>query len=204
LEAGNTGVSTAGVSIAVIDHFDSFTYTVAYYLEASGAQTQVLASNAVTADTLSSRQFAGVVISPGPGKAEHATRSLEIVRNLDVPILGVCLGHQVIAVAAGASVVPAPRIIHGKTSTIAHDGVGVFAGLRPTFEAMRYHSWVVDERTLPPELVVSAYCEGDVVMGIRHRSKPIEGIQFHPESFQTQEGLRLLENFVDLCRRRLL
>ena len=184
--------------ILLIDNYDSFTYNLVQALGSLGAQVETLRNDAVTPEELEARSPERIVISPGPCTPRESGISNRVIRRFAgrVPILGVCLGHQCIAHAFGAQVVRAARPMHGKTSEISHDGEGVFAGLPNPFTAMRYHSLVVDERTLPAEFAVSARTSDGEVMGFRHREWPLEGVQFHPESYRTEAGAALLRNFL--------
>jgi anthranilate synthase component II len=185
--------------IAVIDNYDSFTYNLVQYLSELGARPAVYRNDKVTVDEL--RQHRGLVISPGPGDPAEAGISTEAVKRLSgqLPILGVCLGHQCLAEAFGAEVVRG-RPVHGKTSLVHHDGSAPFAGLPDPFSATRYHSLVVDRSSLPDELAVSAWTDDGVVMGLRHREHPTYGVQFHPESILTPEGKRILATFLERCK----
>jgi anthranilate synthase/aminodeoxychorismate synthase-like glutamine amidotransferase len=187
--------------VLVIDNYDSFTYNLVQYLGELGAQVVVRRNDQASIDELKAIGHARVVISPGPGRPEHAGVSLDVIKEFGprMPLLGVCLGHQAIGLAFGGEVVRAPLPIHGKTSAVEHAGTGVFAGLTPAFQAGRYHSLVVNERTLPGELEVIARTKEDgLVMGLRHRAMPIHGVQFHPESVLTNEGRRILRNFLEM------
>ena len=186
--------------VLVIDNYDSFTYNLVQYLGELGAQVIVRRNDEAGIDQLRALGQDRVVISPGPGRPEHAGVSLEAIREFGprMPLLGVCLGHQAIGLAFGGEVVRAPMPIHGKTSPVEHDAKGVFAGLSASFQAGRYHSLVVDERTLPADLEVAARTRDGIVMGVRHRALPIHGVQFHPESVLTTEGRRILRNFLEL------
>ena len=189
--------------VLVIDNFDSFTYNLVQYLGELGATPVVYRNNATSAGEIEALAPERIVISPGPGRPEDAGISSEVIRVFAprVPILGVCLGHQAIGQAFGAAVVRAPRPVHGKTSTIEHDGRGVFAGLRGTFAAGRYHSLAVSDDAWPVELEVAARAAEDgVVMALRHRAWPAHGVQFHPESVLTGEGRHLLRNFLAIPR----
>ncbi len=184
--------------ILVIDNYDSFTYNLVQYLGELGATLQVARNDALDVDAVARLAPERIVISPGPGNPDQAGVSLEVIRRLGptTPILGVCLGHQAIGQAFGATVARARTQMHGKTSAIRHDGRGVFAGLSNPFVATRYHSLVVLPDTVPADLEVTAQAEDGEVMGLRHRGYPVEGVQFHPESILTVEGKRLLANFL--------
>jgi len=184
--------------ILVIDNYDSFTYNLVQYLGELGADLEVVRNDTHDVDAIVRMAPARIVISPGPGNPDQAGVSLEVIRRLGptTPLLGVCLGHQSIGQAFGATVSRASVQMHGKTSQISHDGRGVFAGLSNPFVATRYHSLVVLPETVPADLEVTARSEDGTVMGLRHRRFPIEGVQFHPESILTVEGKRLLANFL--------
>ena len=185
--------------VAVVDNYDSFVYNLVQYLGELGAEPIVHRHDQVTLDELVALAPDAVLISPGPGRPDDAGISNDAIRvfgERGVPVLGVCLGHQCIGQLYGGSVVRAPRVMHGKTSQIAHDGRGVFAGLASPFTATRYHSLVVDRDSVPDALVVSAESEDGLVMGLRHRELPVEGVQFHPESILTESGHDLLRNFL--------
>ena len=184
--------------ILVLDNYDSFTYNLVQYLEELGATVEVYRNDAISVDRLRALRPRALVISPGPGTPDQAGVTLEAVRRLSgaMPILGVCLGHQAIGRAFGGRIVRAPTLMHGKTSRIHHDGRTVYAGLPNPFEATRYHSLVVDETSVPEVLEISARTEDGVIMGLRHRTHPTEGVQFHPESILTPDGKALLGNFL--------
>jgi anthranilate synthase/aminodeoxychorismate synthase-like glutamine amidotransferase len=182
--------------ILLVDNYDSFTYNLYQYLGELGAAIRVVRNDAVSVREALASSFEGIVISPGPGLPKDAGISLDLVRAVrDVPVLGVCLGHQAIGQAFGGEVARAAPM-HGKTSIVHHDGQGVFSGLPNPFVATRYHSLVVKRDTLPSCLQLSAWTEDGVVMGLRHRNLPIDGVQFHPESFLTTVGKDLLRNFL--------
>jgi anthranilate synthase/aminodeoxychorismate synthase-like glutamine amidotransferase len=186
--------------VLVIDNYDSFTYNLVQYLGELGAVVQVMRNDAVTLDEVASAKPARIVISPGPGRPEQAGVTMDVIRRFGsaTPILGVCLGHQAIGAVFGGAVVRAGVPMHGKTSTIEHDGRGVFSGIATPFVASRYHSLVVAEEGLPADLEVSARTQDDaVIMGLRHRSWPVHGVQFHPESILTGEGHSILRNFLE-------
>lgn len=187
--------------VLVLDNYDSFTFNLVQYLGELGADPVVIRNDAMAPDQAAAEyRPERLVVSPGPGRPEDAGLSVEYVRAFGarIPTLGVCLGHQAVAVAYGGSVGPAPEPRHGKTSEISHDGAGVFRDLADPLVATRYHSLAVV--ALPDELEVSATSEEGVVQGIRHRNHPVEGVQFHPESIMTAEGKRLLANFLDVRR----
>jgi anthranilate synthase component 2 len=185
--------------IIMIDNYDSFTYNLVQYLEQIGTLVKVVRNDAASISDLISWDPTGVVISPGPGRPENAGLSLPVVKYFSgkIPILGVCLGHQAIAAAFGGKVVSAKRLMHGKTSMIHSDGRMLYQGIRNPFEAMRYHSLAVSREDFPECLEISSEADDGEIMGIRHRSHPTEGIQFHPESIMTRVGKRLLRNFLN-------
>ena len=184
--------------ILVIDNYDSFTYNLVQYLGELGAELRVVRNDAIDTDGVAALAPERIVISPGPGTPDDAGVSLDLIRRFGerIPILGVCLGHQAIGQAFGATVARAKTQMHGKTSDIRHDGRGVFAGLSNPFTATRYHSLVILPDTVPADLEVTARAEDGEIMGVRHRRWPVEGVQFHPESILTVEGKRLLGNFL--------
>jgi anthranilate synthase/aminodeoxychorismate synthase-like glutamine amidotransferase len=185
--------------VCVIDNYDSFTYNLVQYLGELGAEVKVMRNDAVSLDDIARVNPDRIVISPGPGRPEDAGITMDVIKRFGqkTPILGVCLGHQAIGAVFGGSVVRASVPMHGKTSTIEHDSRGVFAGITEPFIASRYHSLVVAEKGLPPDLEVSARTKDEgTIMGLRHRQWPIHGVQFHPESILTNEGHRILRNFL--------
>ncbi len=186
--------------ILLLDNYDSFTYNLYQYLGELGATVRVARNDEMGAEEALGLGPQAVVISPGPGNPDQAGISLDLIRGCTgrVPLLGVCLGHQALGQAFGGVVVRAPRLMHGKTSEIHHDGRTVFAGLPRPFTATRYHSLVVDRGSVPACLEVSAWTDDGVVMGLRHREYPLEGVQFHPESILTTSGKDLLRNFLQL------
>ncbi len=190
--------------IGVIDNYDSFTYNLVQYLGTLGAELEVWRNDAVTADALQAKPLEGLVISPGPGEPRDAGVSEPAIRTLAgaVPVLGVCLGHQALAEVFGGRVVRAPKLMHGKTSPVLHRGRGIFAGLDNPFEATRYHSLIVERDSLPDSLEVVAWTPEGEIMGLKHQAHETWGVQFHPESVLTRQGLRLIENFLTLCRQQ--
>ena len=184
----------------LIDNYDSFTYNLYQYLSELGAEVVVHRNDQLTVEECEALAPERVVISPGPGRPSGAGLSTEIVRRFagKAPVLGVCLGHQCICEAFDGEIVGAGEIKHGKTSTISHDGQGVFAGLPDPFTAVRYHSLAADPPSLPESLTVSARSESGVIMGLRHKRYTVEGVQFHPESIATEHGKALLQNFLDI------
>lgn len=186
--------------ILVIDNYDSFTFNLVQYLGEMGKELKVFRNDAITLAEIESLAPQSIVISPGPGRPENSGIILQTIREFSgkIPILGVCLGHQAIGAAFGGDVVSAPKIMHGKTSDIFHDGRTIFKGLPTPFRATRYHSLVVSPENLPDCLEVSAKTEDGVIMGLRHREMTVEGVQFHPESILTETGKKLLSNFVNL------
>jgi anthranilate synthase component 2 len=187
--------------LLLLDNYDSFTWNLAHYLEELGATVEVRLNDEIDTAWVAGRDYEAVVVSPGPGRPEEAGISRSLVESLgpDTPLLGVCLGHQALAQAFGARIVGAPSLVHGKTSQVQHDGTGLFKGLPAPFDATRYHSLVVDRASLPDELLLNAWTDDGVVMGLRHRDLPLHGVQFHPESILTLEGKALLANFLTIA-----
>ena len=185
--------------ILVVDNYDSFVFNLVQYLAQLGAECTVLRNDEVAPSDADA--YDGVLLSPGPGTPEGAGVCIDLVRHAAgrVPLFGVCLGHQAIAVAYGGSVVRAPELLHGKTSQVEHEGAGVFAGLPSPFTATRYHSLAVAPDTVPDDLVVTARTASGVIMGLRHRTLAVEGVQFHPESVLTEGGHRMLANWLAEC-----
>ena len=188
--------------VLVVDNFDSFVYNLVQYLGQLGVDSEVRRNDAVTVEELADLDVAGVLLSPGPGTPADAGVTVPMVRAAaaaGVPVLGVCLGHQAIAEAFGGDVVRAPELLHGKTSQVVHDGVGVLADLPSPFTATRYHSLAVESSTVPAELEVTGRTPSGIVMALRHRELPIEGVQFHPESVLTEGGHQLLATWLTQC-----
>lgn len=187
--------------ILMIDNYDSFTYNLVQAFRGLGADMQVVRNDKIDVDGIRALAPAAIVLSPGPGNPDSAGITLEAVKAFAgaVPMLGICLGHQSIAQAFGGKIVHARRLMHGKTSPISHDGRGMFAGLPQGFAAMRYHSLAVDRGTLPECLEISAESDDGEIMGLRHRTMPIESVQYHPESIGTPEGERQIMNFIEMA-----
>jgi anthranilate synthase component II len=186
--------------VLVIDNYDSFAYNLVQYLGELGATVTVVRNDAESVADIEARRPERIVISPGPGRPEDAGVTMDLIRILGprTPILGVCLGHQALGAVYGGSVIRAAVPMHGKTSTIEHNGRGVFSGLTAPFQASRYHSLVVAEENLPGDLEITARTrEEGIIMGLRHRTLPVHGVQFHPESIMTSEGRRILRNFLE-------
>lgn len=184
--------------LLMIDNYDSFTYNLVQYLGELGEEITVVRNDEITLDTVQQLNPAGIVISPGPCTPSEAGVSLDLIDRFSgkIPILGVCLGHQSIGQAFGGKIVRAEKVMHGKTSPVFHDGKGVFQGIANPFMATRYHSLVIERSSLPDCLTVSAWTEEGEIMGVRHRTLPVEGVQFHPESVLSEHGHQLLENFL--------
>jgi len=185
--------------ILLIDNYDSFTYNLYHLLGELGADVRVSLNDKITLDKIEELRPDKIVVSPGPCTPKEAGISCAAIKRFGAktPTLGVCLGHQAIGAAFGATITSAPSIMHGKLSSVTHDSESIFRGINNPFAAMRYHSLVIDPQSLPPELVVSARSEEGVIMAVRHTSMPVEGVQFHPESILAEEGKKLLKNFLD-------
>lgn len=192
--------------VFVLDNYDSFTYNLVQYLGELGAEVEVRRNDQITVGELEALQPDRIVVSPGPCTPQEAGISIDLIRHFTgkVPIFGVCLGHQALGAAFGGNVIRAPHLMHGKTSEVKHDGRTIFGGLPSPMTATRYHSLIVEEKSLPEELEVSAWTtEKDgsrTIMGLRHKHFPTEGVQFHPESVLTDQGKQMMRNFLDICR----
>jgi anthranilate synthase/aminodeoxychorismate synthase-like glutamine amidotransferase len=190
--------------VFVLDNYDSFTYNLVQYLGELGAQVTVARNDQTSVAEIDAMRPSHILVSPGPCTPQEAGISIDVIRHFagKVPLLGVCLGHQAIGAAFGGNVVRAPNLMHGKTSSIEHDGKSIFRGIPSPMTATRYHSLIVAEKGLPAELEISATCKDRdgtrVIMGLRHRKFPVEGVQFHPESVLTDQGMQLIRNFLDL------
>ena len=184
--------------ILVIDNYDSFTYNLVQYLGEMGEQLDVRRNDEITLDEIAQMKPAQIVISPGPGTPDDAGITLDVIREFGprTPIFGVCLGQQAIGQAMGGKVIRAEKLMHGKTSPVYHHGAGVFAGLPSPFEATRYHSLIVERESLPDVLEITAETDDGEIMGLKHRSWPLEGVQFHPEAILTEHGKQILRNFL--------
>jgi anthranilate synthase/aminodeoxychorismate synthase-like glutamine amidotransferase len=198
---GNWG-KLISVMVFVLDNYDSFTYNLVQYLGELGAEVVVRRNDQLTVPEVGAMHPERILLSPGPCTPQEAGISIDLVRHFagKVPVLGVCLGHQAIGAAFGGEIVRAPKLMHGKTSEVQHDGRTIFKGLRSPMTATRYHSLIVQEKGLPKDLEISAYATENggsrVIMGLRHKQFPVEGVQFHPESVLTREGKKLIENFL--------
>ncbi len=195
----NVETKPAGARVLLIDNYDSFTYNLDQYLSGLGAKVKVHRNDEITIDDIEAMNPDKIVISPGPCTPKEAGISVDVIKRFGerIPLLGVCLGHQCIGEAYGAVVDRADEIVHGKTSMIRHENVGVFAGLPNPFKAIRYHSLVILRHSIPDSLEITASTKSGMVMGVRHRQYPVEGVQFHPESIFTPSGKRLLQNFLE-------
>ena len=188
--------------LLVIDNYDSFTWNLVHYLGELGAEPHVVRNDKITADEALAREPEAIVLSPGPCTPNEAGICLDLVKaaNGAVPILGVCLGHQAIGQAYGGRIVRAPVLMHGKLSRILHEGDGVFHGINGPFSATRYHSLTIAPKSMPGSLIETAWTDDGVIMGVRHVSAPVHGVQFHPESIASEHGHRILENFLRIAR----
>jgi len=197
--AGSANLCGVKKKVVVVDNYDSFTYNLVQYIETLGVQTQVFLNDKVDCAAIWQEKPQGILLSPGPGTPNDAGVTLSVIEKFagEIPIFGVCLGHQSIGQAFGGKVIRAQRLMHGKTSLVHHDGKTIFLGMPQPFVATRYHSLLVESATLPECLEVTAKTDADEIMGLRHVSFPIEGVQFHPESFLTNEGMRLIQNWLD-------
>jgi anthranilate synthase component II len=187
--------------VTLIDNYDSFTFNLVHYLGALGADVTVWRNDAITVDEVMAAKPDAIVLSPGPCTPNEAGICLELIRaaSATIPVLGVCLGHQAIGQVFGGKVVRAPLPMHGKLSRITHNGRGVFRGVNGSFQATRYHSLILERKTAPPELEITAETEDGLIMGVSHRTAPVHGVQFHPESILSEHGRVVLRNFLDLA-----
>ena len=186
------------MKILLIDNYDSFTYNLFHYLEALKCKVDVIRNDKISSKEIIRKKYKKVVISPGPGNPNQAGNCLKIVKDLSkkIPILGVCLGHQVIGQVFGAKIINAKKLMHGKTSKIFHNKLGIFKGIKSNLIGTRYHSLVIDRKTLNKNFIITAKTNDNVIMGIMHKSYNLHGLQFHPESINTKEGIKLIRNFL--------
>lgn len=186
--------------ILIIDNYDSFTYNLVQYFQELGAHTQTFRNDKIGLEDMARLKFDRIVVSPGPGRPEDSGASLEAIKNYyqKLPILGVCLGHQAIGYIFGGNIIKAPTVMHGKVSYINHNNKGVLKGMPKPFTATRYHSLVIEKNTLPQNLEITAETEDGVIMGIKEKTNPLYGVQFHPESILTQDGKKILNNFLKI------
>ena len=192
--------STKKIGILMIDNYDSFTFNLVQFLGILGENIKVRRNDRINLEEIEAMNPAKIVISPGPGRPDDAGISKNLILRFykEIPILGVCLGHQSIGEAFGAEVINSGTVVHGKTSEIHHDGKTIYKGVENPFTAARYHSLILKKDTIPSFLEITAHTKDDIVMGVRHKEFPLEGIQFHPESFLTSSGMKILENFINL------
>lgn len=192
--------------IAIIDNYDSFTYNLVQYLGELGAETQIFRNDSIRVEELAALKPSAILISPGPGEPKDAGISADVIRTLgkEIPVLGVCLGHQCIGEVFGGKVIRAPRLMHGKTSMIHHDDDALFSGLSKPFQATRYHSLIVEKESFPETLEVTAWTDENEIMALHHKEYPIYGVQFHPESVLTTEGKQILKNFLGVGKQGLV
>ena len=186
------------MKILLIDNYDSFTYNLFHYLEALKCKVDVIRNDKISSKDIIRKKYKKIVISPGPGNPDQAGNCLKIVKDLSrkIPILGVCLGHQVIGQVFGAKIINAKKLMHGKTSKIFHNKIGIFKGIKKNLIGTRYHSLVIDRKTLNKNFIITAKTNDNVIMGIMHKSYNLHGLQFHPESINTKEGMKLIRNFL--------
>ena len=188
--------------LTLIDNYDSFTYNLVHFLGELGASARVYRNDKISVDEVMAEKPSAIVLSPGPCDPDRAGICLDLIKRAgpEVPILGVCLGHQAIGQVYGGRIVRAPTLMHGKLSKVHHTGQGVFEGIAQDFSATRYHSLIIDRASLPEELEITATTNDGLIMGVRHKSYPVHGVQFHPESIASEHGHQLLANFLDLAR----
>ena len=186
------------MKILLIDNYDSFTYNLFHYLSTLKCKVEVYRNDKIKTKDILKKKYQKIVISPGPGNPNHAGNCLKIVKNLykKIPILGVCLGHQIIGQVFKSKIIVAKKLMHGKTSLIKHKGLGIFKGIKKNISATRYHSLIIDRKTVGKDLIITAETKDQIIMGIMHKKYNIHGVQFHPESIKTPEGMKLLKNFL--------
>ncbi len=194
------------MKVLVIDNYDSFTYNIVHYLQSLSAEVAVRRNDEISIEDIDRAKPDAIVISPGPCTPKEAGISVDVIKRFykEIPILGVCLGHQSIGYAFGARIIRAKRLMHGKTSQIFHTGEGIFKSLKNPFTAVRYHSLVIDRESLPEVLKITAWSEDEEIMGIQHIEYPLFGVQFHPESILSEEGIKLLDNFLKIAKAKVL
>ncbi len=187
------------MKILLIDNYDSFTFNLYHYLSALNCKVEIYRNDKIKIDKIKNNKYQKIVISPGPGNPNQAGNCINIVKHFykTIPILGVCLGHQIIGQAFNSKIVIAEKLMHGKTSYIKHNNIGIFNGIKKTISATRYHSLIIDRKNLSKELIVTAETNDKIIMGIMHKKYNVHGVQFHPESIKTPEGMRLLKNFLN-------
>jgi len=188
------------MKILLIDNYDSFTYNLYHYLSSLNCKVKVYRNDKITISKIKKDKYNKIVISPGPGNPSQAGNCLKIVKHFykTIPVLGVCLGHQIIGQVFKSKIIGAKKLMHGKTSLIKHDGKGVFKGIKKKINATRYHSLIIDRKTLSKELIITAETKDKIIMGIMHKKYNVHGVQFHPESIKTKEGMKLLKNFLNI------
>ena len=186
------------MKVLLIDNYDSFTYNLYHYLEAQKCRVDVIRNDKISSKQIIKKKYKKIVISPGPGNPDQAGNCLKIVKDLfkKIPILGVCLGHQIIGQVFGANIVNAKKLMHGKTSKILHNKTGIFKGLKNNLVGTRYHSLIIDKKTLNKDFIITAKTKDNVIMGIMHKNYNVHGVQFHPESISTKDGMKLIKNFL--------
>ena len=186
------------MKVLLIDNYDSFTYNLYHYLEAQKCKVDVIRNDKISSKQIIKKKYKKIVISPGPGNPDQAGNCLKIVKDLfkKIPILGVCLGHQIIGQVFGANIVNARKLMHGKTSKILHNKTGIFKGVKNNLVGTRYHSLIIDKKTLNKDFIITAKTKDNVIMGIMHKNYNVHGVQFHPESISTKEGMKLIKNFL--------
>ena len=187
------------MKLLLIDNYDSFTYNLYHYFSSIGCKVDVVRNDKLIINKIKKNKYKKIVISPGPGNPDQAGSCLKIVKHFykSIPILGVCLGHQVIGQVFGSKIVTAKKVMHGKTSRITHNGEGIFQGVKKGLTATRYHSLIIDRKTISKQLIITAETKDKIVMGVMHKKYNVHGVQFHPESIKTPEGMKLLKNFLN-------
>jgi len=187
------------MKILLIDNYDSFTYNLYHYLSSLKCKVEVYRNDKIDINEIKKRKFKKIVISPGPGNPNQSGNCIKIVKYFykTLPILGVCLGHQIIGQVFGSKILPAKKLMHGKTSLITHEGIGIFKGIKKVISATRYHSLIVDRKSLNSDIIITAKTKDNIIMGLMHKKFNVHGVQFHPESIKTSMGLKILKNFIN-------